>query len=219
MGGGYYDGDVGERSRSNRRDTFAYTERISSSSAPRECHSDLNVKGVRGPKVRECRETTEHPHVTPIAIVQDVTISRGDDAREIYAKIPMFIGQMCMKGYVVHPELCAIGFGNAKTDKAPWQVGQFESDNAFDASMSKLWLEMGGGGTGKESIELGALYLARYVEMDCPKRGKKGYCFILTDAGVHPVVSKVEAKEWLGVDIPHDIDSRDIFRELQQKWD
>ena len=218
MGGGHYDGDVGERSRSSHDDAFEYTQRVSRSSVPRECHPDLNVKDSRGPKVRECRETPEHPHVTPIAIVQDVTLSRGDDARAIYAKTPMFIGQMIMKGYVEHPELCPIGFGNAKTDKAPLQVGQFESDNKFDEWMSKIWLEMGGGGTGQESTELVALYLARYVEMDCLKRGKKGYCFIPTDAGFHPVVSKAEAKEWLGVVIPHDIDSREIFRELQQKW-
>ena len=84
MGGGHYDGDVGERSRSSRDDVFEYTQRVSMSSAPRECHADLNVKGSRGPKVRECRESPEHPHVTPIAIVQDVRLARGDEPRGTY---------------------------------------------------------------------------------------------------------------------------------------
>ena len=223
MGGGHYDGDVAERAGTSGRDVFTYQgygQGPGGTADPtrRECHPDLNIKGSGGGKMRECRDSPEHGSSTPIIAVIDDTRSRGDDARVMYEKLPMFIGQIIMKGYVPDPRICPVAVGNATCDHAPIQVGQFESDNRLDDLFSKLWLEGGGGGTGSESYELMAYCLARHTELDCVARGRKGYCFFLGDAGFHPRVSKTEVQKWIGDTIPADIDSAEVFRELQQKY-
>lgn len=221
MGGGDYDGDVAERTRSTRTETFTFRgyEGGDAEAARRpelrKCHKDLDIKK----KTRECRDGQEHPNTTPIVMAMDVTRSRGDDAKVVYAKLPMFIGQMKMRNYVPHPTLCFASFGDATCDQAPIQVGQFESDNRLDAMLAKMWLEEGGGGTGQESSELVAYYFARHTELDSLKRGKKGYLFILTDEGFYPKVSREQVKKYIGDDLPEDLDSRQIFEELQRKYE
>lgn len=221
MGGGIYNGDVGERERSTRREVFTYrgyeggdTE-AARNPEKRECHKDLKIKG----KNRECRDNREHPETTGIFVAFDVTRSRGDDTKVIYAKLPMFIGQAIMKNYVPHPTICFAAIGDATSgDKAPIQVGQFESDNRLDQNLAKIWLEEGGGGTGQESYELMAYFAARHTILDANRRGKKGYLFFLGDEGFYPKVSREQVKKWIGDDLPGDIDSKKIFAELQEKY-
>jgi len=221
MGGGSYDGDVGTRARSTQRDVFTFrgytggdTE-AAQNPEKRECHKDLNIKG----KNRECRDSRDHPETTPIVVAFDVTRSRGDDTKVIYAKLPMFIGQAIMRNYVSHPTICFAAVGDATSgDKAPIQVGQFESDNRLDQNLAKIWLEEGGGGTGRESYELTAYFVSRHTILDANTRGKKGYLFFLGDEGFYPKVSREQVKKWIGDDLPEDIDSKQIFAELQQKY-
>lgn len=222
MGGGHYKGDVAERQRSTNREVFTYQGYTGGDSEAakrperRECHPDLNIKG----KNRECRDSTEHPKTTPMAIVMDITKSRSKDTKIIYGKLPMLIGQIIMKNYAKDPTICFGAFGDASSgDQAPIQVGQFESDNRLDEVLAKIWLEEGGGGTGKESAELIAYYFARHTLLDANKRGKKGILFILTDEGFYPKVYRDQIKVWIGDNVSEDIDSRQIFAELQQKYD
>ena len=64
-----------------------------------------------------------------------------------------------------------------------------------------------------------AYFFARKVELDCLKRGKKGLVFFFGDEGFYAKVSKEEVKEIFGDDIPKDIPSSEIFKELQKKFD
>lgn len=221
MGGNDYDGDVGQRARSSQREVFTYRgyeggdSEVARNPEKRECHKDLNVKD----KNRECRDSAEHPNTTPIFVAMDVTASRGNDAKVIYEKMPMLIGQIIMKDYVPHPTLCIAAFGDATYgDLAPIQVGQFEADNRIDDNLAKIWLEEGGGGTGQESAELMAYYAARHTILDANNRGEKGYFFFCTDEGLYPKVSKEQVKKYIGDDLPEDIDTKTIFAELQQKY-
>lgn len=221
MGGGHYDGDVAERSRSTRRETFTYRGHVGGDAEAaahperRECHPDMNVKG----KVRECRDGFDHLETTPIFVAMDVTKSRGDDAKVVYGKMPMFIGQINMRGYVKDPQLLIAGIGDASSgDQAPIQVGQFESDNRIDQNLANLWLEEGGGGTGQESYELMAYVGAHMTDLDCNRRGKKGFFFFVGDEGFYPFVKKDQVKVWLGHDIPEDIPVAEVFRALKEKY-
>lgn len=49
-----------------------------------------------------------------------------------YDKLPMFIGQIIMKNYVSGPAVSFAAIGDANSDQAPLQVGQFEADNRLD---------------------------------------------------------------------------------------
>ncbi len=214
MGGGYYERDVSD-TYSNREEIFDHDVHVDEDTGEREVHEDLDPKG----EIRECRESVEHPDVTPIVAAMDVTRSRGEDAVVIFNKMPLLIGQINMKGYCSHPVLSVAAIGDATSgDKAPIQVGQFESDARIDDNLSNIWLEEGGGGTGQESYELMAYYYARHSQLDCNKRGKKGYIFFTGDEGFYSKVSRHQVKEWLGYDIPADIPTEKIFQELQEKY-
>lgn len=218
MGGGYYDGDVGRRTRSTRDDHFNYQGHgpdADESTSRREVHQDLNPKNA----TRECRNSVEHPNTTPIVVAMDITRSRGNDAKIIFNKLPMFIGQIIMKGYASDPVISFAAIGDATSgDHAPIQVCQFESDNRLDEALSKIWLEEGGGGTGQESYELMAYFYAKHSVLDSLRHGKKGYFFFLGDEGFYPEVAKDQVKVIIGDELSANISSAKIFRELQEKY-
>jgi hypothetical protein len=226
MGGGHYDGEVARESRETNQDVFTY--RGESGSGARGVHPLLNAFG----KLRECMNPT------PIVVAMDVTRSRGDDTRIIYAKLPLFIGQFELKGYVpgVGVSFCAIGDATSG-DKAPLQISQFEADNRLDEALSKIWIEEGGGGSGQESYELAAYYYARHTKLASLDRGDKGYFFFLGDEGFYPKVSAEQVRRVLGHEMPEarpvpvgdprdgyeepgadGVDSKAIFRELQDRF-
>lgn len=219
MGGGFYDGDVATRARSTNRNVFTYQGYgigdAAAEADKRSCHPNLNIKG----KLRESRDSADHPDTTPIVVAFDVTRSRGDDAKIMYSKLPMLIGQIMMRGYVPDPVICFAAIGDATSgDQAPIQVGQFESDNRLDENLSWIWIEEGGGGTGQESYELMAYYLARKMKQDNVARGKKGYCFFIGDEGFYPEVSKDQVQVWIGDHLEANLPSGQIFRELQEQF-
>ena len=214
MGGGYYRGDVEERTRSSSRRDF---DRESEKRVvERKCHESL----VPFQTTRECRDNPDHPHSTPIVVIMDVTRSRGKDVKVIYEKLPMLFGQICMKEYVPDPTISFAAVGDFTAgDLAPVQIGQFEADNRLDQVLKQIWREEGGGGTGQESYELAAYYYARHAVMDSLEiRGEKGYLFFQGDEGFYPMVSKEAVKKLFGDKIEADIPSAKIFRELQEKF-
>jgi hypothetical protein len=219
MGDNFYEDDVGVEQRSTTRNHFTFHGYAGpdeeAATARREVHADLNIKG----KKRECRDTEEHPNTTSIVVAMDVTRSRGDDAKVVYGKLPMFIGQLNMKGYVSDPEICFAAIGDATSgDQAPLQVAQFDASNVLDEHLGKIWLEEGGGGTGQESYELAAYYFARKTDLDCWKKNRKGYMFFLGDEGFYPEVSRDQVATYIGDDLPGNIPAEQIFRELQEKY-
>lgn len=194
---------------------FAYSEEVSRSGQGR-VHQNLSALGV----VRECLDTEAMPNITPIAIGMDVTRSRGNDAKTVYSLLHPMLGAMYLSGSVVDPQILFAAIGDAKSDRAPLQVGQFESSDAkMDNDLGRLWIEEGGGGTGEESYELFAYFLARKTKVDAiDKRGDKGFCFFTGDEAPYPTVSKEEVKRLIGDDLPADIATPEIFAELQQRY-
>ena len=184
MGGGYYERDVPERSY-RREEVFNYSEQMSDPNAARdndrrEVHEMLNVKGQK----RECHNSADHPDVLPIIVAMDVTKSRGDDALVVFEKVPLLMGQLPMTGIADHPAISWVAIGVATSgDYAPIQFGQFEADDRLDESLSNLWLEEGGGGTGQESYELAAYAMSRMTNLDINTDGGKGFAFFLGEIG------------------------------------
>jgi hypothetical protein len=218
MGGPHYGSDVSPERNSSTEQHFNYQGHYGANPTRREAHEDLSIKGTKGGKKRECCDSDGHPNVTAIVVAMDVTRSRGDDAKIIFQKLPMLMGQIYMKNYVPDPTISFAAIGDATCDEAPVQVGQFESDNRLDAVLGKIWLEEGGGGTGQESYELTAYYYARHSKLDCNQRGQKGYFFFVGDEGFYPQVSKDQVKAFIGDKLDEDIQTAKIFAELQEKY-
>jgi hypothetical protein len=180
----------------------------------RKCHVLLNPAG----KCRECCDNADHPKTTPIAVLMDLTRSRGDDTKVIFGKMPMMIGQIKLHDYVTDPEICFVGVGDANSDRAPLQVGQFESDNRLDEVLGNMWIELGGGGTGQESYELAAYFMYKHSKLDCLTRGAKGICFIFADEGFYPSLDKGHVKRIVGDKLEADIPAAKVFADLQKKY-
>lgn len=206
MGGGQYSVDIGQAARSSNTNAF---RSAAPSPAAREVHPALNPYG----KKREVN------NVTPIIVALDVTRSRGDDTKLMYEKLPQLMGQIELKGYIENPGISFAAIGDAFSDRAPLQVGQFEADNRLDEVLERIWIEEGGGGTGQESYELAAYFYSRTNCVRLAKGiGKKGYCFFVGDEGFYPKVDKASVKRIIGDDLAEDLPAVEAFRRLQEKF-
>eukprot|EP01062_Namystynia_karyoxenos_P023138 TRINITY_DN188_c2_g1_i1.p1 TRINITY_DN188_c2_g1~~TRINITY_DN188_c2_g1_i1.p1 ORF type:complete len:422 (+),score=162.43 TRINITY_DN188_c2_g1_i1:80-1267(+) len=171
-------------------------------------HNDLAPQG---------RQVAAPAGSDPIVIAVDVTGSMGDWSKVMYDKLPMFFGQLLMQGYLSRPAISFAGVGDAFTDTAPLQVGEFAEGSAIDQTVTKLFLEGQGGGQNHESYELTAYFYARRCMLDLPA-GKKGWFFFTGDEGFYPKVRKDQVAKFVGENESADLDSAQIFRELRQNF-
>jgi hypothetical protein len=110
--------------------------------------------------------------------------------------------------------------GDATCDRAPLQVGQFESDNRMDKDLERILLEGGGGGQKTESYELAMYFMARHTSIDClDKRGRRGYLFIIGDEMPYPAVKPREVSAWIGDELPQPVPVRNLVAQLTRRWD
>jgi hypothetical protein len=100
-----------------------------------------------------------------------------------------------------------MAIGDATSDHAPLQIGQFESTAALmDQWLTWSYLEGGGGGTGSESYELAFYTLAQHTDLDCmAKRNKRGYLFMTGDELPYPAVSRHQIEALMGEKLDEDI--------------
>ena len=109
------------------------------------------------------------------------------------------MGLLLRKGYLAHPQILIGGIGDATCDRAPLQIGQFESGIEIDQDLAKLWLEGGGGGQQTESYELAMYFMARKTAIDCyENRGQRGYLFLIGDEMPYRRVKRKEVAGILG---------------------
>jgi hypothetical protein len=216
MGSGRWSTDVYDAAASYRAATGASAFAHSDSGA-RTVHPDLDPHGVR---LRESRDSAEHPRSLAIAVLFDVTGSMRDVPRVLQAKLPQLLGLLVRKGYADDPQIMFGAIGDATCDRAPLQVGQFESDNRMDDDLSRILLEGGGGGQKTESYELAMYFMARHTAADCfDKRGKRGYLFIIGDEMAYQRVKRAEVSEVTGDGLQADLPLSRILGELTRKWD
>ncbi|HWS32331.1 MAG TPA: hypothetical protein VN408_06265 [Actinoplanes sp.] len=216
MGSGHWSTDVYTAAANYRAATgasaFAYSD-----GGARTVHADLNPDGVF---MRESRDSDEHPFSTPITVLFDVTGSMGGVPRTLQTKLPQLLGLLTRKGYAVDPQIMFGAIGDATCDRAPLQIGQFESDNRMDAQLEKIVLEGGGGGQKHESYELALYFMARHTLLDSMiNRGRRGYLFIIGDEMPYPRVKPREVKAIIGDDLAEPISTEDILTELRRKYD
>jgi hypothetical protein len=169
---------------------------------------------------RESRDSEAHPNSLAIVFALDVSGSMGEiPARLATGTLPAFMKALLDAG-VPDPQVLFMAVGYAGGDRAPLQVGQFEStESLMDQWLTSLYLE-GGGGGGNESYELAMYFAARHLRMDCvEKRGKRGYLFLTGDEPPNPAVSREQVNRVLGEDLPADIPIGAIIEEVQRTFE
>lgn len=216
MGSGRWSTDVYTAAARFRAATGTSAFAYSDSGATR-VHPALDPYGV---SVRESRDSDEHPESLAIAVLFDVTGSMRDVPRILQTKLPQLLGLLLQKGYVAHPQILFGAIGDATCDRAPLQIGQFESDNRMDDDLARILLEGGGGGQKTESYELAMYFMARHTSIDCSeKRGKRGYLFLIGDEMAYSRVKGSEVDEVIGDKLEANIPIADIVAELKRKWE
>lgn len=213
MGGGGFDYDT-----SLSRGISYQTKSREEVFAQRAMHRDMDVKG----KIRESRDSDEHPTSYPIIIALDVTGSMGV-IPEYLIKVgfPEIMKKIMDEG-IEHPQVCFLGIGDHYTDISPLQVGQFESsDELLDKWLKIIWLEGHGGGNGGESYSLAWYFAARHTSIDSfLKRGQKGVLITIGDEPCHGSLSQESIKKLLGDTLEgvRDLEASNILKEAQESW-
>jgi len=216
MGSGRWSTNVYDAAARFRAATGASAFAYSDGGATR-VHPALDPNGVTA---RESRDSAEHPDSVAIAVLFDVTGSMREVPRTVQGKLPQLLGLLLRKGYVGHPQVMFGAIGDATCDRAPLQVGQFESDNRMDEDLSRILLEGGGGGQKTESYELAMYFMARHIAADCyEKRGKRGYLFLIGDEMAYPRVKATEARAVIGDGLQADLPLTALMAEVTRRWD
>ena len=181
-----------------------------------QCHPLMNPKGVR---LRESRDSSDHPETKGIVFALDVSGSMGEIPKIMATQqLPNFM-KVLMDCRIPDPQILFMAIGNAMSDAAPLQVGQFESTaELMDQWLTWTYLEGGGGGEG-ESYDLGLYFLALHTEMDCMvKRNKRGYLFMTGDETPFPALSNHIVEGIIGDKLDEDLSCEEIIAEVQKTY-
>ena len=184
----------------------------------RECHPLMNPKGVRA---RESRDSADHPASLPIVFALDVTGSMGEIPELLARKeLPNFMKMLGDAG-VADPQLLFMAVGDATSDKASLQVGQFESTaELMDQWLTWSFLEGGGGGQNTESYELALYFLCEHTDTDAwVKRKKRGYVIMTGDELPYPAVSRHQVEAIIGDALDEDIPTEAVVAALQETFE
>jgi len=155
----------------------------------RSINNAMNPYGIR---IRESRDSKEHPESISIIIALDVTGSMGTVPHYLVREGLPHIMNSIMKGGIADPQILFLAIGDHECDQAPLQVGQFESsDELLDKWLTDVFLEGGGGGNAGESYLLAWYFAAFHTSIDCfKKRKRKGFLFTIGD---EPVLNEIPA--------------------------
>src|SRR5882757_1633911 len=183
----------------------------------RQCHALMNPKGL---KVRECRDSADHPDSLGIAFALDVTGSMGDIPHLLAKQELPNLMKLLTACSVTDPQLMFMAIGDATADRAALQVGQFESTaELMDQWLTWSYLEGGGGGSGEESYELALYIAAQHTDMDnFVKRKKKGYFFMTGDEFPYPAVSRHQVEALLGEKLDEDIPIEEVIAAAAESY-
>lgn len=183
----------------------------------RSCHPLMNPHGI---KMRESRDNADHPHSLGIVFALDVTGSMGDIPHQLATReLPTFM-RLLMACGVADPQIQFMAIGDAVSDRAPLQVGQFESTaELMDQWLTWTYIEGGGGGSGEESYELAFYMAAQHTDLDCwVKRRKKGYLFVTGDELPYPAVSRHQIEALVGERLDEDLPIEEVIAAASETY-
>ena len=168
---------------------------------------------------RESRDSEEHTNSTPIAIGVDVTGSMGYLSTQIIKEsLNALMIELYGSDIITDPQLMFAALGDV-VDQAPLQITQFESDIRIAEQLMDLWIE-GCGGDAPEDYQLLWYFLAHHTDIDSfNKRGKKGICITIGDAGIHDKVSANNINKVFDDNVNKDFTSAELAREASEKYE
>lgn len=170
--------------------------------------------------VRESCFSEGHQDVISVIIALDETGSMGYVPREFLGDGLNTIMGLCLDKGIKDLQICFVGVGDHYRDKAPLQVGQFETgDEKLDKWLTSVWLEGNGGGNNGESYHLTYAFAAFQTKLDSfEKQGRKGYLFTIGDEHCHPNLEASFANQYLGLSWERDYSAKELLALAQEKY-
>lgn len=171
-------------------------------------------------RIRECRDSIEHPTTIGIAINLDDTGSMLDIPEKLIRYKLGTLIEIMLKHGITDPSILFSAIGDHECDKYPLQIGQFESGTEeLNKWLTSVYLEAGGGGNEGESYLLAWYAAARYTSLDCfEKRGKKGYLFTIGDEATLRSIPSSAIQKIFGVSEASQVLVETILKEAQQMY-
>lgn len=173
----------------------------------------LDPKGV---KIRECRDSEEHPNTIPVILALDVTGSMGSACAAVARQLDKIITGLYED--IKDVEFMVMGIGDFAYDHAPLQVSQFESDVRICDQLGKIWFEGHGGGNAFESYTAAWYFALKHTDLDCWKRGKRGIIITLGDEPLNPYLPGRDFNRVFGYS-GQDIDTSTLYEQVIEKYD
>jgi len=173
-------------------------------------------------KIRESRDSVEHPKSVPIIVALDVTGSMSPILDDMAKNgLPTLMEEIYKRKPVTDPQVMFMGVGDVSAgDRAPLQVSQFESDIRIAEQLTELYLEHGGGGNNSESYILPWYFAAMHTSIDSwEKRQKKGYLFTIGDEEITPHLSASEINRVLGYSPETNYTPEQLFELVSKKYE
>jgi hypothetical protein len=179
--------------------------------------STMNPFGV---KFRESRDGTNHPNSFGVAVFLDVTGSMSSIPVNLTTKKLNELMNTLVKHGMLDAQVLFGAIGDHKSDRAPLQVGQFETGtDELIKCLTSTYLEGNGGGQDMESYLLAWLFAARHTSMDCfEKRGQKGILFTIGDEKTWPEIDSDSLKKILGYSEAETLTAKDLLAEAQRSF-
>lgn len=180
-------------------------------------HPDLDPRGL---VVRESRDSAAHSNALAIGVFLDVTGSMGRIPEMLIRhKLGSLMDTLIDHG-IEDPQVMFSAIGDHITDRAPLQVGQFESGTEeLNDCLSKIFLEGGGGGQSKESYMLAWLIAGRHTAIDCfEKRRTKGFLFTIGDEMSWDSADPHRLSGIMGSRLGEPIHARQVLQDAQEKY-
>lgn len=184
----------------------------------RSIDNGMNPKGVQ---FREARDSDTNPETTPIIIGLDVTGSMGYIPEYMVKDgLGRMVSEILERRPITDPTVLIAGIGDAMMrDRAPLQVGQFESDLVIANWLEALYLEGGGGGNGIESYDLAYYFGAFHTRTDAHElRNRPGVIITIGDEGPNPVTKREHVAEIIGGSIEIDVQFSDLIQTVRQMY-
>jgi len=171
--------------------------------------------------VRESRDSDLFPNSTPIILAFDVTGSMGGIP---YYFVQEGLGTLMKEIFdrkpVSDPQIMCMAVGDARTDRAPLQVTQFETDIRIAKQLEDLYLEGHGGGNHGESYNMPWYFAATKTSTDnFEKRGKKGLLFTIGDEPPIKLLEKEHIEQFIGADATRDLTSQEVLEMVRKQYD
>lgn len=184
----------------------------------RSLDPQMDIKG----KIRESCASAEHPEPITVYVGLDVTGSMTTIPKYLITEGFPHLMKKILDAGIEHVQVCFIGIGDNDGDKAPIQVGQFETDDELQEKwLRAIYLEEGGGYIGPNEGEGYALawYLAaRHTKVESfDKQGRKGILITIGDEQYHDITPKADINRLFGGG-QSEVKSVDIYNEACEKW-